>query len=117
MLGVRHEVFSRAQRHPLLRYWWRRTLRFDKQTGMLTAGIPLAVTMVATIAVSTVILDRQLELRDMRQRTLSQREQSLEDEQRALRTFLKDTEDEYEMKVIPDTFRAMPPGGFSPPGR
>eukprot|EP00927_Polykrikos_kofoidii_P076039 TRINITY_DN72727_c0_g1_i1.p1 TRINITY_DN72727_c0_g1~~TRINITY_DN72727_c0_g1_i1.p1 ORF type:complete len:116 (+),score=18.12 TRINITY_DN72727_c0_g1_i1:107-454(+) len=109
MLGLRHDVFKRATGNPFIRYWWRRTLRFDRQTGLLSAGIPLAVTMVATITVATVILDRQFELRDMRQRTISRNEATLEEEHKALRDFLKGTEDEYEMKQIPDNFRIAPP--------
>mmetsp|Transcript_74118 Transcript_74118/g.171924 ORF Transcript_74118/g.171924 Transcript_74118/m.171924 type:complete len:109 (+) Transcript_74118:36-362(+) len=105
MLGVKYNVFRRAQSHPKVRFMWRRMLRFDEQTGMLTAGMPLAVTMVAMIAVSTVILDRQLELRDLRARSLSQREASLEEEHQAMREFLKGTEDEYEMMTIPDAYR------------
>mmetsp|Transcript_44877 Transcript_44877/g.83882 ORF Transcript_44877/g.83882 Transcript_44877/m.83882 type:complete len:117 (-) Transcript_44877:76-426(-) len=108
MLGVRYDVFKRAHGHPLARYAWRRIKRFDERTGMLTAGLPLGVTLLATITVSTIILDRQLELRDLRQRTITQRELSLEQEHEALREFLKGTEDEYEMKKIPDTFRADP---------
>ena len=73
---------------------------------MLTAGLPLAVTMVASITVSTIILDRQFELRDMRARSMSLREATLEEEHKAMREFLKGTEDDYEMKVIPDTYRA-----------
>eukprot|EP00411_Alexandrium_monilatum_P075601 CAMPEP_0175559384 /NCGR_PEP_ID=MMETSP0096-20121207/36373_1 /TAXON_ID=311494 /ORGANISM="Alexandrium monilatum, Strain CCMP3105" /LENGTH=120 /DNA_ID=CAMNT_0016862583 /DNA_START=15 /DNA_END=378 /DNA_ORIENTATION=- len=98
MLGVKYNVFRRAQSHPWARYYWRRMLRFDDQTGMVTAGFPLAITMLATITVSTIILDRQLELRDLRARTLSQHEASLEEEHQAMREFLKGTEDEYEMK-------------------
>eukprot|EP00443_Scrippsiella_acuminata_P026064 CAMPEP_0115310126 /NCGR_PEP_ID=MMETSP0270-20121206/74633_1 /TAXON_ID=71861 /ORGANISM="Scrippsiella trochoidea, Strain CCMP3099" /LENGTH=66 /DNA_ID=CAMNT_0002728865 /DNA_START=93 /DNA_END=293 /DNA_ORIENTATION=- len=62
--------------------------------------------MVVTITLSTIMIDRQFELRDLRARTLSHREASLEEEHRAMREFLKGTEDEYEMKRIPDQFRA-----------
>merc|ERR1719436_2262449 len=105
MLGIRYDVFRRAQSHRLFRFYYRRVKRFDEQTGLLSAGLPLAVTMLATLTVSTVILDRQLELRDMRARSISAREASLEQEHQAMREFLKGTEDEYEMKVIPDTYR------------
>mmetsp|Transcript_84480 Transcript_84480/g.176798 ORF Transcript_84480/g.176798 Transcript_84480/m.176798 type:complete len:109 (-) Transcript_84480:46-372(-) len=106
MLGVRHDVFKRAQSHPWIRYWWRRSVRFDKRTGMLSAGIPLSITMIVTIAAATIMIDRQFELRDMRARTISKREASLEEEHEAMREFLKGTEDEYEMKAIPDKFRS-----------
>mmetsp|Transcript_36519 Transcript_36519/g.97264 ORF Transcript_36519/g.97264 Transcript_36519/m.97264 type:complete len:114 (-) Transcript_36519:426-767(-) len=109
MLGVNHNVFRKAQSHPWARYYWRRLLRFDRQSGMLTAGIPLTLTMLVTITVSTVILDRQFELRDMRQRTLSFREASLEEEHAAMREFLKGTEDDYEMKSIPEEYRVADP--------
>mmetsp|Transcript_24532 Transcript_24532/g.38469 ORF Transcript_24532/g.38469 Transcript_24532/m.38469 type:complete len:117 (+) Transcript_24532:136-486(+) len=109
MLGVKHSVFKYAHGHPLLRHCWRRMQRFDQQTGLLTAGMPLTIIMFATISVTTVIIDRQLELRDMRVRTVSQREQNLEEEHKAMREFLKGTEDEYEMKQIPDTFRRDQP--------
>jgi len=105
MLGVRYEVFRKAQNNRYLRYWWRRALRFDERTAMLSAGFPLAITMVASITVSTVIIDRQFELRYLRQQTLSQREASLEEEHAAMREFLKGTEDEYEMKQVPERFR------------
>eukprot|EP00441_Pelagodinium_beii_P042531 CAMPEP_0197649746 /NCGR_PEP_ID=MMETSP1338-20131121/29587_1 /TAXON_ID=43686 ORGANISM="Pelagodinium beii, Strain RCC1491" /NCGR_SAMPLE_ID=MMETSP1338 /ASSEMBLY_ACC=CAM_ASM_000754 /LENGTH=64 /DNA_ID=CAMNT_0043224009 /DNA_START=157 /DNA_END=348 /DNA_ORIENTATION=- len=61
--------------------------------------------MAATITVTTIIIDKQFELRDMRARSISRREASLEEEHQAMREFLKGTEDEYEMKSIPDTFR------------
>merc|ERR1740121_1213941 len=105
MLGVKFNVFRQAQALPIVRYYYRRIKRFDEQTGMISAGLPLAVTMLATLTVSTVILDRQLELRDMRERSISAREASLEQEHQAMRDFLKGTEDEYEMKTIPDTYR------------
>eukprot|EP00405_Crypthecodinium_cohnii_P010220 CAMPEP_0206429964 /NCGR_PEP_ID=MMETSP0324_2-20121206/6543_1 /ASSEMBLY_ACC=CAM_ASM_000836 /TAXON_ID=2866 /ORGANISM="Crypthecodinium cohnii, Strain Seligo" /LENGTH=65 /DNA_ID=CAMNT_0053895723 /DNA_START=256 /DNA_END=451 /DNA_ORIENTATION=+ len=61
--------------------------------------------MIVTIAAATIMIDRQFELRDMRARTISKREASLEEEHEAMREFLKGTEDEYEMKAIPDKFR------------
>lgn len=105
MLGIKHDIFRKAQSNWWIRYWWRRTVRFERQTGLLTAGLPLTVIMVATLGLTTVILDRQFEIRDMRQRSLSAREASLEQEHEALREFLKGTEDEYEMVKIPETFR------------
>lgn len=33
-----------AQSFPLLRYWYRRAVRFDQRSGLLTAGLPLTVT-------------------------------------------------------------------------
>mmetsp|Transcript_86976 Transcript_86976/g.246256 ORF Transcript_86976/g.246256 Transcript_86976/m.246256 type:complete len:110 (-) Transcript_86976:208-537(-) len=105
MLGIKFDVFRRTQ-NPFIRYWWRRVQRFEERTGMLTAGLPLAVTMIASLTVSTIILDRQFELRDMRARSMSLREATLEEEHKAMQEFLKGTEDEYEMKVIPDTYRA-----------
>ncbi|CAE7453221.1 unnamed protein product, partial [Symbiodinium microadriaticum] len=104
MLGIKYDVFKRAQSFPFVRYWWRRALRFDERTGMLTAGIPLTIALFASITVTTIILDRQFELRDLRARTISQREATLEEEHRAMREFLKGTEDEYEMKEIPDSW-------------
>ncbi|OLP85616.1 hypothetical protein AK812_SmicGene33377 [Symbiodinium microadriaticum] len=77
MLGIKYDVFKRAQSFPFVRYWWRRALRFDER----------------------------FELRDLRARTISQREATLEEEHRAMREFLKGTEDEYEMKEIPDSWR------------
>ncbi|CAE8590370.1 unnamed protein product [Polarella glacialis] len=105
MLGIKFDLFKRAQSFPLFTFWWRRMKRFDERTGMLTAGIPLTVTLFATITVTTIILDRQFELRDMRARSISRREANLEEEHKAMREFLKGTEDEYEMKQIPDNFR------------
>mmetsp|Transcript_75914 Transcript_75914/g.167533 ORF Transcript_75914/g.167533 Transcript_75914/m.167533 type:complete len:109 (-) Transcript_75914:161-487(-) len=105
MLGIKYNVFRKAQSFPLLRYWYRRAVRFDERSGLLTAGLPLTVTLFAAITVTTIILDRQLEMRDMRARSISRREATLEEEHRAMREFLKGTEDEYEMKQIPDTYR------------
>mmetsp|Transcript_97597 Transcript_97597/g.119545 ORF Transcript_97597/g.119545 Transcript_97597/m.119545 type:complete len:109 (-) Transcript_97597:161-487(-) len=105
MLGIKYNVFRKAQSFPLLRYWYRRAVRFDERSGMLTAGLPLLVTLFAAITVTTIILDRQLEMRDMRARSISKREATLEEEHQAMREFLKGTEDEYEMKKIPDTYR------------
>ena len=34
-----------AQSFPLLRYWYRRAVRFDERSGLLTAGLPLTVTL------------------------------------------------------------------------
>eukprot|EP00929_Paragymnodinium_shiwhaense_P112502 TRINITY_DN80761_c0_g1_i1.p1 TRINITY_DN80761_c0_g1~~TRINITY_DN80761_c0_g1_i1.p1 ORF type:complete len:121 (-),score=19.04 TRINITY_DN80761_c0_g1_i1:103-465(-) len=119
MLGVKHEVFQRALGNRWLRYYWRRIVRFDKNNGLLSAGMPLAVTMAAMLTVTTVVLDRQYELRDLRARSMSRHEANLEEEHQALREFLKGTEDEYEMKQIPDRFRlasaagnAQQPGGL-----
>ena len=36
--------FVQAQSFPLLRYWYRRAVRFDERSGLLTAGLPLTVT-------------------------------------------------------------------------
>ncbi|CAK9108315.1 Hypothetical protein SCF082_LOCUS50384 [Durusdinium trenchii] len=105
MLGIKYDIFRKAQSFPLLRFWYRRAVRFDERSGLLTAGLPLLVTLFAAISVTTTILDRQFEMRDMRARSVSRREQSLEEEHQAMREFLKGTEDEYEMKQIPDTYR------------
>merc|ERR1719217_2025902 len=99
MLGVRVNVFNKNLGNSLLKYWWRRIKHWDERTGMISAAIPLSITMVAGITVSTIILDRQFELRDLRQRSISHREATLEQEHQALREFLSKTEDEYEMKA------------------
>mmetsp|Transcript_31099 Transcript_31099/g.71063 ORF Transcript_31099/g.71063 Transcript_31099/m.71063 type:complete len:117 (+) Transcript_31099:38-388(+) len=109
MLGIKHRVFEHAHGHPLLRYVWRRLLRFDTQTGLITCGLPMVLTMAASITVGTLILDRQAEMRYWRKKSLSVREDTLEREHQALREFLKDTEDEYEMVKIPESYRKEVP--------
>ena len=64
MLGVRHRVFKRPVN------WMTRIkdkiMFIERQTGYLSAGIPMYGTMFMMIAVGTIIIDQQFELRDNR---------------------------------------------------
>lgn len=59
MLGIRYDVFRKAQSFPLLRYWYRRACRFDERTGIITAGLPLTVTLFAAITATRWRLSRR----------------------------------------------------------
>lgn len=66
-----------------------------------TAGAPLFVMCVALTAVSTVVLDQQMEMRHARLASITNREMTLQQEHDTLKKFLLDTEDHYENKELP----------------
>mmetsp|Transcript_22876 Transcript_22876/g.45065 ORF Transcript_22876/g.45065 Transcript_22876/m.45065 type:complete len:131 (+) Transcript_22876:83-475(+) len=76
---------------------YRRTVhrmqRFDHRTGLLSSGIPLFIIMASSTAVMTLMMDRQFELRDLRVRSIGQREMALQEEHDNLMRFLSETDD------------------------
>eukprot|EP00389_Voromonas_pontica_P010714 GDKH01016331.1.p1 GENE.GDKH01016331.1~~GDKH01016331.1.p1 ORF type:complete len:119 (+),score=9.81 GDKH01016331.1:202-558(+) len=71
---------------------YKKTVRFDRKTGYLSAGIPMFTVIAVTTSVGTMMMDKQFELRDLRHRSVSMRELSLQEEHDRLADFLRDTD-------------------------
>jgi len=100
MLGIKYNIFSRPK--TTFDYVLHRLTRFDSRTGLLSAGLPLAIMMGTMITVGTIVIDKQFELRDMRIKSMTNRELQNEREHKMMEKFLRkeDTEN-YENKPVP----------------
>lgn len=79
--------FGKRANHAYLRMQ-----KFDKRTSYISSGIPLFIILTATVSVTTLVMDKQFELRDYRVRSLGVREMVLEEENRKLAEFLTKTD-------------------------
>lgn len=69
-----------------------RVLRFDRRTGFFSAGLPMTLLLVSTIAAGTLIIDKQMEVRYWRRQSLSERELQIQDQHQQLMRFLAQTQ-------------------------
>ncbi|XP_952142.1 uncharacterized protein TA13930 [Theileria annulata] len=63
----------------LLKYY-NRIKRFDKRSGFFTLGIPSLTVMLSIIITGTFLIDKQLELKYLREQSVTSREQTLKEE-------------------------------------
>ncbi|CEM06723.1 unnamed protein product [Vitrella brassicaformis CCMP3155] len=95
LLKVRKERFLQKDLYrSLYKYSRKRAKRFDKRTGLLSAGVPSLVMLFVATAAGVVVIDRQFEIRDLRVRSIGQRELSLQEEHDRMVKFLNESEKE-----------------------
>jgi len=99
MFGIKYQIFSRSKTR--LDFVVHRLRRFDSRTGMLSAGLPLTVIMTALIGVSTIIIDKQFEMRTTRGKTVTDREMQNEREDRMMEAVLAKSDEEYVNRPTP----------------
>ncbi|BAM40305.1 conserved hypothetical protein [Theileria orientalis strain Shintoku] len=60
--------------------FYRKLKRFDKRSGFFTLGVPSLIVMMGIIVTGTFIVDKQLEVKYLREQSLSKRELTLKEE-------------------------------------
>jgi len=58
----------------------KRLKRFDGRSGFFTLGVPSLAVMLSIIVTGTFLIDKQLELKYLREQSVTKREQTLQEE-------------------------------------
>lgn len=60
--------------------FYRRLKRFDRRSGFFTLGVPSLVVMMSIIVTGTFLVDKQLEVKYLREQSVTKRELTLREE-------------------------------------